>query len=159
VPDIKDLLEKLDNLSHKFHKLAKASLTKTQLALAQKAKRLISPKAILLQMVQRLDMASQRLEKSMLRGLQKAKDSLAPAHGRFQKAIQMRLHLGAERFRVATAKLDALSPLKVMSRGYSAVLKAGKAVAHAAQVQVGDPLQVRLSDGILDVEVKEKHGI
>ncbi len=159
VPDLKDLLEKLDNLGHKLHKLAKASVSKAQLALAQKAKRLISPKAILLQMVQRLDMASQRLEKSMLKKLQLAKDAWQDPAKRLERAMRARLQNAQERFRVATAKLEALSPLKVMSRGYSAVLRAGKAVAHVAQVQVGDPLQVRLSDGILDVEVKEKHGI
>jgi exodeoxyribonuclease VII large subunit len=137
VPDVKDLLEKLDYTRLRLHKLAKAALPKAQLALAQKSKSLISPKAMLLQVMQRLDLASQRLEKIMLG----------------------RLQLANERFRVATARLEALSPLKVLSRGYGAVFHDSHVVSSLNQIEIGNTLQVRLSDGILGVEVKEKHGI
>lgn len=51
--------------------------------------------------------------------------------------------------------LDALSPLKVMQRGYSLVYKQGEAdlVKSIEQVQLGDMLNVRLSDGQLGCQI------
>jgi exodeoxyribonuclease VII large subunit len=49
-------------------------------------------------------------------------------------------------------KLDALSPLKVLERGYSIVREtegdeAGKVVRSAGQIQNGQELQITFSDG------------
>ena len=54
------------------------------------------------------------------------------------------------------ARLDAMSPLKVLERGYAIVRTPdGAVVTAAAQVAPGDPLEVRLSDGRLEVEVRK----
>ncbi|MBQ2925856.1 MAG: hypothetical protein IJE03_03420, partial [Ruminiclostridium sp.] len=48
------------------------------------------------------------------------------------------------------ASLDALSPFKVLSRGYSITQKDdGTVVSELKQVQKGDTLQVRVSDGTI----------
>ena len=51
------------------------------------------------------------------------------------------------RFHATVAKLEAMSPLKVMGRGYSVVFRAGdgRLVRRAADVQPGDALRVRLA--------------
>lgn len=57
------------------------------------------------------------------------------------------------------AKLDALSPLKVLSRGYSIAEKAGKPVRSAEEVAVGDSLDIRMAGGTLGCTVEEiRHG-
>ena len=50
---------------------------------------------------------------------------------------------------VQGAKLHALSPLAVMSRGYSAVFKDDKVVKNIADINEGDNLKLYLQDGIV----------
>ncbi len=53
------------------------------------------------------------------------------------------------------AKLDALSPLASLARGYSICRKPdGTIVSRAGQVQGGDDLDVRVRDGVLECQVK-----
>ena len=55
------------------------------------------------------------------------------------------------------AKLDALSPLKVLSRGYSFVKdEAGHPVRSAEDVAVGDKISITLSGGTLGCRVEDK---
>jgi exodeoxyribonuclease VII large subunit len=51
-------------------------------------------------------------------------------------------------------RLDALSPLAVLGRGYAVALKEGHAVRSAGELAVGDALELRLSDGGAEVVVK-----
>ena len=57
-------------------------------------------------------------------------------------------------------QLDALSPLKVMSRGYSLVYdeKVERLIKSIHDVQPGDSIKVKLSDGQLDCQVWEMKG-
>ncbi len=55
------------------------------------------------------------------------------------------------------AKLDALSPLKVLGRGYAIAEKNGAALRSAAEAAKGDKINVRLSGGSLDCVVEEVH--
>lgn len=58
----------------------------------------------------------------------------------------------------AIAKLDALSPLKVLSRGYAIAKIGGKALTSTESASVGDKLVLNLIDGklICTVDAKEK---
>lgn len=61
-----------------------------------------------------------------------------------------------ERFVHLTAKLDAMSPLKVLSRGYAMTLNdAGALVKSARDVSVGDRLTIALADGKAVAQVQE----
>ena len=51
------------------------------------------------------------------------------------------------------AKLDALSPLNVISRGYALVESKGKVVTAKKQLSVDDELTLTLSDGIVNARV------
>jgi exodeoxyribonuclease VII large subunit len=48
-------------------------------------------------------------------------------------------------------RLDVVSPLRVLARGYAVIINArdGSAVSDAAEVEVGDELEIRLSRGNL----------
>ncbi|MCD8116715.1 MAG: exodeoxyribonuclease VII large subunit [Oscillospiraceae bacterium] len=61
------------------------------------------------------------------------------------------------RYVALAAKLDALSPLKVLGRGYSIVEKDGAAVRQVSELAAGDEINVKLSGGDLDCVVKEVH--
>jgi len=66
-----------------------------------------------------------------------------------QAALGHGLELWRERIEGASARLNALSPLAVLDRGYAVVRheKTGKIVRSVKQVKIGDRLQVRVSDG------------
>lgn len=69
--------------------------------------------------------------------------------------FQNTLHLRKQRFLMYTAKLDAMSPLKVMSRGYSMVQNAdGKLISSKDQVAAGMLVSVTVSDGAFDAIVQ-----
>lgn len=76
-------------------------------------------------------------------------------------ATEKRLNRDARGFIELAAKLDALSPLKVLTRGYSMARTGdGTLLRSAKQVQPGDSLTITLSDGSIAAsvtEVKEEH--
>ncbi len=59
-----------------------------------------------------------------------------------------------------TGKLDALSPLAILERGYSICsrLPEGKVIRSVEDISVGDALKILFSDGEAVSEVKEKKG-
>ena len=68
---------------------------------------------------------------------------------------------GRVRLARAAGKLDALSPLSVLGRGYALVRRAqgereGEVVRRAEQVETGEALRVTLGEGELSVEVRER---
>lgn len=52
-----------------------------------------------------------------------------------------------------SGKLDALSPLKVLSRGYFTLQAAGKSVTSVRSLKKGDVLRARGADGEIEAEV------
>ncbi|HWH08852.1 MAG TPA: exodeoxyribonuclease VII large subunit [Candidatus Thermoplasmatota archaeon] len=51
------------------------------------------------------------------------------------------------------ARLDALSPLAVLSRGYAVALRDGKVVRRPEDAPVGSEVEVRLAKGKLGAKV------
>lgn len=68
-------------------------------------------------------------------------------------SIQKKLDKENARFCSTAAQLDALSPLKVLSRGYSIVSKKNEVVTSSKQLAAGDEIEVRFSDGERKCEV------
>lgn len=64
------------------------------------------------------------------------------------------------RYIAAVSKLDAMSPLKVLTRGYSmAQTEEGKVVRSVSQVELGQKIYVSLSDGKLVATVMQKEEV
>ncbi len=63
--------------------------------------------------------------------------------------------LNIKRQKLATnaAKLDALSPLKVLSRGYAAVYKENNIISTVQNLNIGDTVRISMSDGDLNCTV------
>lgn len=57
-------------------------------------------------------------------------------------------------FEKVITKLDALSPLKTLIRGYSITEKDGKIVKSINDVNKGDLIEIKFSDGSCSAEVK-----
>ena len=73
---------------------------------------------------------------------------------RLGAAARQRIDAESRSFAHLTAALDALSPLKVLSRGYAVVQDRGGAVVRdSAQVQPGEQVHVRLASGKLTCTV------
>ena len=71
-------------------------------------------------------------------------------------ALQRLVAQQRERFVRLTSKLDAMSPLKVLSRGYSMTFDAqGHVVRSVRTLSCGDRITVRLADGRASAEVRE----
>lgn len=72
-----------------------------------------------------------------------------------EQAMSDALSQKADAAAFLAAKLDALSPLKVLARGYAlASAPGGGLLSSVTQVQAGDHISIRLSDGGLDCTVK-----
>lgn len=63
------------------------------------------------------------------------------------KALQQTMNDKQKRFSENISTLDALSPLKVLARGYSFCEKEGVAVRSTSQLAVGDALTLHFADG------------
>ena len=55
----------------------------------------------------------------------------------------------------AVAKIESLNPLAVLTRGYAVALKDGKAVTKSSQLQTGDVVDIRLSEGRATAKIQE----
>ena len=51
------------------------------------------------------------------------------------------------------SKLDTLSPLKTLIRGYSLTEKDGKIIKRATQIDKGDIITIKFSDGEKNAEI------
>lgn len=92
---------------------------------------------------------------SMKRRLDTDRHVLESRKERMQTAIQT----NDVRFQNQTHRmiqlLDAYSPLKVLSRGYSVTYHNQKVLTHVQEVSTGDQIQVRLADGTLEAKVED----
>ena len=76
---------------------------------------------------------------------------------RLDKEMTNRLMQRAERWQYLTNRLEAASPLAVMSRGYvMAVTSSGKLLTSVKQVEVGDRVTLHLQDGKIETNIQEK---
>jgi exodeoxyribonuclease VII large subunit len=90
------------------------------------------------------------------RRLAETRGRLALLQNRLNATIRERIHTARRHLSSAVGKLDALSPLAVLARGYAIVWnERGAIVRDAADVSVGDRLRVRLFKGQVNVRTEE----
>ena len=108
----------------------------------------------LTQLRQRLDALAQKpVMKRPEAYLQQQELQLEMLRQRLEHAGTGVVQKNALRFQRAAAKLDALSPLKVLSRGYAMVTREDAVVRSVPQLEPGDPVAVALSDGTVQCTV------
>ena len=108
----------------------------------------------LTQLRQRLDALAQKpVMKRPEAYLQQQELQLEMLRQRLEHAGTGVVQKNALRFQRAAAKLDALSPLKVLSRGYAMVTREDAVVRSVTQLEPGDPVADALSDGTVQCTV------
>ena len=97
---------------------------------------------------QRLDTLSKsRVMRQPDAYLQQQELHLEMLRQRLEHSGEVVLGKNRQRFERTAAKLDALSPLKVLGRGYAMVTREDTVIRETAQLNPGDAISVSLSDG------------
>lgn len=85
--------------------------------------------------------------------LARSQERLVALEGRQQAAAVRKVERSRARLAQAAGRLDALSPLAVLTRGYAIARKDHLAVRTPSDVTVGDRLELLLAEGVIPVEV------
>ena len=89
--------------------------------------------------------------------LDAAKWHLKTAHGRLTNVAPRLVMAARQRMQTVLGRLNAISPLATLERGYSLVTdESGAVVTQSKQVQVGSRIDVQLAQGALDCRVEDK---
>ncbi|MFC4777469.1 exodeoxyribonuclease VII large subunit [Paenibacillus sp. GCM10023252] len=185
VPHIADLLLHVERQRKRLDQSLQLLIKerRERLLRARRSPFFLQPRRYLLEQAQRLDLLKERLQERTLRNaerrilrLKRMHSSLIAHHPGEQAAYaSKRLSSAAKSLEQAMQKavkerrlqlvgtirsLDALSPLKVMSRGYSLVYDEHekRLLKSVAEVQPGDLIKVKLADGQLDCHVWSMRG-
>lgn len=104
-----------------------------------------------------LDQMADRLCAALPARLTREEQKLAVLRQRLLSAGQGGLHKRRLRFAQTVATLDAISPLRVLARGYAVATKGkrGAVVTDAAALQAGDTLHIRFAKGAADCRVTD----
>ena len=113
----------------------------------------LHPRARLATDRSRLETLTRRLETAMREKLVARQRSLDAASPRLHQTMTKKLAERRRAFETAAGTLSALSPLKVLERGYAITRAGGVVVRDAAQVTVGEEVEVLLSRGKLSCRV------
>ncbi|MCL2711456.1 MAG: hypothetical protein FWE95_11300, partial [Planctomycetaceae bacterium] len=71
------------------------------------------------------------------------------------RTMDRRMQMATERLSKASASLDALSPLSILSRGYTLTENAeGRLIRGANEIKVGDTIRTRFADGVVESVVE-----
>jgi len=137
VPDREALQQTLDAMSS-----AMASAVQRQLQAARRHLRVLAGSPAMQSPARYMDLRRQNLRL---------------LSSRLAAAEQRQLSQCRQRYASLGAKLDALSPLKVLGRGYAMVRREdGTLVQSVDRVEPGDALDITLCDGVLRAQITEK---
>ncbi len=88
--------------------------------------------------------------------IQRRRDALSMLQNRLASAQSRKLQLTRQRYVALAAKLDAMSPLKVLTRGYSMVQSPeGELIRSVKQIQERQSITIQVSDGSIHATVDQ----
>ena len=133
VPDKKEIMIRLDGYNERctsaLRSLAKASRERLTALLEREA--LTDPSSL----------------------LDKKNDAVTGLYERASRSALAIVDRAVAEFSILAQKLNALSPLSVLSRGYSVVDKGGEVIKRKEQLSSGDEIKIRLTDGDVKARV------
>lgn len=83
------------------------------------------------------------------------KESVARAEDKVNILIKGYIDRARDRLAVSSGKVNALSPLSILSRGYSITEANGKIICKSSDLKVGDKIDILLSEGRIDAVVTD----
>ena len=133
VPDITALGELLGSFSRRMNSVVGGTLTHEKARLEARAQLLkrLSPRNYIDDLAARCGGARVRIDSAVRHSMEVRRGEIA----------------------ALCARLDALSPLRVIARGYAVASSGGKVLTSPSQVEVGDTIDLRLAGGELKCEV------
>ncbi len=136
VPDQQQERQRLEGLTLRLRQAMEVQLDRDrkELRRLEQSRVLRNPVAVVDDQRMRLDGVQRRLAMALERTLRRGRVELAGLAGR----------------------VDAMSPLKVLSRGYAIAKAEGRAVTTVEQVQPGQAMDVLVADGVYHCRVEEK---
>jgi len=155
---IADQHKRLNQLSNSYamrqpeRRLEEAAerLDRAQLRMKQSMKHLLTLRK------ERYERLDQRIKRYRLADqVGERRKQVLTVRARLDERMRRRLTEQQMAFSARVAQLDALSPLKVMQRGFSLVYAEGQIVKSVEQFATGDRLVVRLSDGSATARVEQ----
>ncbi|MES2802219.1 MAG: exodeoxyribonuclease VII large subunit [Bdellovibrionota bacterium] len=170
-----EIIQKLEQLERLLRLAIQRRLQHKQQSLLLQAKRLIDPKKKLQDLFIRNDDLYSRLELAITNYFSLASRDIQVLRSRLVSPLQviqqkralvqrqeqqlkniLKENITEFKFRVenSMALLDSLSPLKVVDRGYSITTKGKDVVKSVKQVNVGDLISIKVSDGEIETEIK-----
>lgn len=182
-PDCQDLMRRINQLKNQLMRSVEHHLSRMQQHIEWITKHLQQqhPKRRLVEQAQKLDYFESTLAKLLIKFIQDALSTCRTLHAKISgltpkhqihhlshlltaerlKLINVfatRLQFDEQAFLTLAAKLDSLSPLATLKRGYAIVTGKDHTVLHSAkQVEKGDKIKVRVMEGSLYCEVLEKN--
>ena len=158
VPDQADVRSRLDQLSARLARSVQVKLDASRRVLdrLKNSRALTDIKAPIQDRRLEVDGLRRRMGLALRREVESGKQALSIKKSRLPLAMQSRLAKQRGKLGRLSAGLDALSPLKVLGRGYAIARTGETVVSSLDEVRVHDPLEVLVSDGVLRCEVKEK---
>ncbi len=116
-----------------------------------------------LALVRKVDRSKERLErmKTMLDTfsvdnlIKVRRDSLSRLYEKANLLVKSRLDRARERLSVSASKTDALSPLSILSRGYTIAEIGGRVVKSTSDVNIDDTIRLILRDGEIGARVTD----
>lgn len=93
------------------------------------------------------------LERKLLSDIHKKMDQSELLKDKINRAVSTDLKQKQDALTHHGKRLDALSPLGVLKRGYSVVLKQGVIVSDINQVDIGDTLEIQVSNGQIEASI------
>lgn len=157
-PDQQELRQKIAAAQTRMASLLSRQLKncRTQLELRKNARVLQSPENYLADRRQTLDVLTEKLGRTMANRLTKEAGQLALCRQRLSTAENAVLAGERKRLETSAARLDAMSPLKVLSRGYSITENnRGAAIVSASSLHPGDHITIRFHRGSADARVEQ----
>ena len=105
----------------------------------------------------KIEVAVTRLKKELVNLFRQTRQRVDEFDKGLSAALRIMLDSKRQDFRVSTGKLQALSPLAVLSRGYSITTKlpAGEILKDSKKVKKGDRIETKLGRGTFTSEVQE----
>lgn len=129
---------------------------KNYLARLQKSYVLTNPERLYEGYLQRLDMAQDKLVRAMTLKIERPNQQLQNLVPRLNQSMNYEMTQAEQHFKHVIASLQLVSPLAILSRGYSVTRKDATVIHQLNQVAVKDEITVQLSDGEIVAQVTEK---
>jgi len=179
VPSQAEVAERIQNLRRRVQNAMDVQMNQAKEKLAQKQKSYAFryPEQLMRQKEQELDRMYDQLQKASVqfmnqkqndltniqkrlqqqhpeKSLRLAKQELVQTTKRMNRAMQQEKKSKVQTYHELISKLTLLNPLETIKRGYAIPYsEQGTVVKSIRDVQPGDPMQVKVQDGVLDCQV------